>query len=42
MGWLGIQHTAPGAFISVGHAASSLNNQFVCQPSIYQELGNIN
>jgi hypothetical protein len=33
MGWLGVQHTAPGAFISVGHAASSLNNQFQCQPN---------
>jgi hypothetical protein len=33
MGWLGVQHTAPGAFVSVGYAASSLNNQFVCSPN---------
>ncbi len=30
MGWVGVMHTAPGAFISVGHAASNLNNQFNC------------
>ena len=42
MGWLGIQHTAPGAFISVGHAASSLNNQFQCQPQFFNQLGNTN
>jgi hypothetical protein len=41
MGWIGIQHTAPGAFLSVGHAASSLNNQFVCQPNFFA-TGNIN
>ena len=35
MGWLGVQHTAPGAFLSVGYSASSLNNQFQCQPDIY-------
>ena len=33
MGWVGIQHTAPGAFVSVGHAASNLNNQFLCSPN---------
>lgn len=33
MGWVGVQHTAPGAFLSVGHAASNLNNQFQCQPN---------
>jgi hypothetical protein len=33
MGWVGVQHTAPGAFISVGHAASNLNNQFLCSPN---------
>ncbi len=31
--WVGVQHTAPGAFISVGHAASDLNNDFQCQPN---------
>ncbi len=33
MGWVGVQHTAPGAFISVGHAAANLNNQFQCSPN---------
>jgi hypothetical protein len=33
MGWVGVQHTAPGAFISVGHAAANLDNQFLCQPN---------
>ncbi len=42
MGWIGVQHTAPGAFISVGHAAASLNNQFVCSPAIFVEAGNTN
>jgi hypothetical protein len=31
--WVGVQHTAPGAFISVGHAAANLSNQFQCQPN---------
>jgi hypothetical protein len=42
MGWVGVQHTAPGAFISVGHAAANLNNQFQCQPSIGQGTGTQN
>jgi hypothetical protein len=33
MGWVGVQHTAPGAFISVGHAAANLSEQFLCQPN---------
>jgi hypothetical protein len=28
--WVGVQHTAPGAFLSVGYSASQLNNQFNC------------
>ena len=32
-GWVGVQHTAPGAFLSVGHAAANLNNQFQCHPN---------
>jgi len=32
MAWVGVQHTAPGAFLSVGHSASELNNQFNCLP----------
>jgi hypothetical protein len=41
MGWIGVQHTAPGAFLSVGYSATSLNNQFQCQPN-FQGTGNIN
>jgi hypothetical protein len=33
MGWVGVQHTAPGAFISVGYAAANLNDNFLCQPN---------
>ena len=33
MGWVGVMHTAPGAFISVGHAAANLNNQTNCLPN---------
>ena len=28
--WVGVEHTAPGAFISVGHDATLLDNQFLC------------
>jgi hypothetical protein len=42
MGWVGVQHTAPGAFISVGHAASNLNAQFQCSPAIGQGTGTQN
>jgi hypothetical protein len=38
MGWVGVQHTAPGAFLSVGHAAANLNGQFQCAPS-FQGIG---
>jgi hypothetical protein len=31
--WVGVQHSAPGLFISVGHAAANLNNDFQCQPN---------
>jgi hypothetical protein len=39
-GWVGVQHTAPGAFLSVGHAASSLYNQFQCSPAVFTTAGN--
>jgi hypothetical protein len=39
MGWVGVMHTAPGAFLSVGHAAANLNGQFQCSPAIYTEVG---
>jgi hypothetical protein len=28
--WVGVQHTAPGAFLSVGHSATELNNYYNC------------
>jgi hypothetical protein len=28
--WVGVQHTAPGAFLSVGHSATELNNFYNC------------
>jgi hypothetical protein len=37
-GWVGVQHTAPGAFVSVGHAAANLNDQFLCSPN-FQATG---
>ncbi len=40
MGWVGVQHTAPGAFLSVGHSASSLYNQFQCSPTVFATAGN--
>ncbi len=34
-GWLGVQHSGPGTTLSVGHAATTLNNDFVCyQPFV--------
>jgi hypothetical protein len=36
---VGVMHTAPGAFLSVGHAASNLNGQFQCSPAIGQGVG---
>jgi hypothetical protein len=33
--WVGVQHTAPGAFISVGHSATVMTNQFICVPSLF-------
>jgi hypothetical protein len=42
MGVLGIQHTAPGAFVSVGHAVTNLNNQFLCQPPLAFGPANLN
>lgn len=32
--WVGVEHTAPGAFLSVGHGATLLDNQFLC-PATY-------
>ena len=40
MGWFGVQHTAPGQFISVGYAAANLDNQFQCSPN-FQGTGTV-
>jgi hypothetical protein len=39
MGWVGVQHTAPGAFVSVGHAAANLDGQFQCSPNFQTTPG---
>jgi hypothetical protein len=31
--YVGVEHTSPGAFVSVGYAAANLNNQFNCIPT---------
>jgi hypothetical protein len=31
--FVGVEHTSPGAFVSVGFAAANLNNQFNCIPT---------
>jgi len=38
--YVGIQHSGLAAFLSVGHSATLLNNQFLCVPSLYLEPGN--
>lgn len=30
--YIGVEHTAPGQFVSVGHHATLLDNQFTCMP----------
>src|SRR5664280_996482 len=40
MGWVGVPHTAPGQFISVGYAAANLDNQFQCSPN-FQGTGTV-
>lgn len=39
--WVGVQHTAPGAFVSVGHGATLVDNQFLCTAGFFVEPGNI-
>ena len=40
--YVGVEHTAPGAFVSVGHSAMLVNNDFVCTPgSVFTVPGNI-
>jgi hypothetical protein len=40
--WVGVEHTSPGAFVSVGYSAANLNNQFNCIPvtTPFAEVGN--
>lgn len=33
-GWIGVQHTGPGAVLSVGYSATNLNGNFQCNPPI--------
>ena len=39
--WVGVQHTAPGAFLSVGHSATLLNNFFLCHVDGFDGFGPI-
>jgi hypothetical protein len=37
-----VEHTAPGAFVSVGHGATLLDNQFLCPAGFpFTEVGNV-
>ncbi|KAA0253674.1 hypothetical protein FBQ97_01110 [Acidobacteria bacterium ACD] len=40
--YVGVQHSGAGLASSVGYSATLLNNQFLCSPSIYVEVGNSN
>ena len=39
--YVGIQHSAAGQFVSVGHAATMLYNDFTCGTDAITEPGNI-
>lgn len=39
--WVGIQHSAPAQFLSVGHGATLLDNQFLCPGDIFVDAGNV-
>ena len=40
--YVAVEHTAPGAFVSVGYAATLATNDFVCTPgSVFTVAGNI-
>jgi len=32
-GWIGVQHTGPGTLLSVGHSATNLSEEFICNPN---------
>jgi hypothetical protein len=39
--YIKVEHTAPGAFVSVGHGATLLDNQFVCPSGLpFTQVGN--
>lgn len=38
--WVGVQHTAPGAFVSVGHSATLVDHEFLCF-GVFPVPGNI-
>lgn len=40
--YVGVQHSGPGATLSVGHSATLLRNGFICNPAIFTQSGNIN
>ena len=37
--WVGVQHSGPGAVLSVGHSAMNLNGEFNCNPPIHYAPG---
>ncbi len=39
--WVGVQHSGAGLAVSVGHAATLLNNQFLCIEAFPFDLGNV-
>jgi hypothetical protein len=41
--WVGVQHTAPGAFVSVGHSATLIDHEFLCPYGLgfFNQSGNI-
>ena len=39
--YVGVMHTAPGAFVSVGYPATLLDNEFLCPGDIFADPGNV-
>jgi hypothetical protein len=40
--YVNVEHTAPGAFVSVGHGATLLDNQFLCPAGFpFFDAGNV-
>lgn len=40
MAWVGVQHSAEGQFVSVGHNATLLVNDFTCPGDVFVQVGN--